>query len=176
MQRSLTVTTISFLAALVTGCAAGPRKAEQPTRPTTANVTTPRTLTAINRSPSSVPTSRRAAERPVPATTAMPATAIEQDPAKCARSMVQAIVAADLVAAVAIASPAFGAISSWITEPIDAEVIDIVVLANAGNQTRIGVGVAFAPAADGSITEPIAYIVDVLTTSTGCSVIGLGFA
>ena len=106
----------------------------------------------------------------------MPATAIEQDPAKCARSMVQAIVAADLVAAVAIASPAFGAISSWITEPIDAEVIDIVVLANAGNQTRIGVGVAFAPAADGSITEPIAYIVDVLTTSTGCSVIGLGFA
>ena len=30
--------------------------------------------------------------------------------------------------------------------------------------------------ADGTVTEPIAYIVDVLTTSTGCSVIGLGFA
>ncbi len=90
--------------------------------------------------------------------------------------MVQAIVAADLVAAVAIASPAFGAISSWITEPVEAEVIDVVVLASAGNQTRVGVGVAFVPAADGSITEPIAYIVDVLTTSTGCSVIGLGFA
>ncbi len=113
---------------------------------------------------------------PVASATVEPAPSIEQDPAKCARSMVEAILAADLAAAVALASPSFESISSWITEPVDAEVIDIVVLASAGNRSRIGVGVAFAPAADGSITEPIAYIVDVLTTSTGCSVIGLGFA
>ena len=90
--------------------------------------------------------------------------------------MVEAILAADSSAAVALATPSFASVSSWITEPVDAEVIDVVVLAAAGNQQRIGVGVAFAPAADGTITEPIAYVVDVLDTPDGCRVIGLGFA
>ncbi len=174
MQRSLTVITVLSLLA---GCSTGPTDTLPRSRPPTAVVSSATVAPSqTNRVPAA--THERTT---VPALARSSATLVvphdgDRDPSLCARSMVEAILNADTPSAVALATPSFDSAATWITEPIDAQIIDIVVLAAAGNRSRIGIGVAFTPAVDGTITEPIAYIVDVLDTPTGCEVIGIAYA
>jgi hypothetical protein len=106
-------------------------------------------------------------------TTSPPPLDVEQ----CARRFVEAIIRGDADAALALADrSAVDAILPWIGQPIDAEVIDVVVLARAAGRARIGVGIAFAPAADGTITEPVAYVVDTVEGVDGCRVTAVGYA
>jgi hypothetical protein len=95
----------------------------------------------------------------------------------CARQFVEAVLRADLASARRLADVTFvESVDAWIDAAVNAEVIDVVVLSSAGGRSRIGVGVAFEQAVDGTITEPIAYIVDIQVGVEGCRVIGLGFA
>ena len=95
----------------------------------------------------------------------------------CARNFVEAILRSDLASARELAAPSFvDSVQPWVGPAVPAEVIDVLVLATAAGHSRIGVGVAFQPAADGTITEPIAYVVDVVSDPGGCWVIGVTYA
>ena len=96
---------------------------------------------------------------------------------ECARTFVEALLSGDPEAVLArVESSAVDVVRPWIAAPLDGEVVDVVVLASAAGRARVGVGVAFQPAADGTITEPIAFVVDVVETAVGCRVTALGYA
>jgi hypothetical protein len=99
------------------------------------------------------------------------------DSVGCARQFVDALLRADLDAALALVDKsAVDAVRPWIGAPLNAKVIDVVALSIAAGRARIGLGVAFEPAADGTITEPIAYLVDVIDDEAGCRVTAVSYA
>lgn len=54
--------------------------------------------------------------------------------------------------------------------------IDARVLTVAGDRATVAVDVSFPPAVDGTITDPVAYIVELLDTPAGWLVTSMGFA
>jgi hypothetical protein len=166
-------TFLSFVVMLC-GCSSGSNPATEPVRVTLSHSFTPGVST-------STPTSIASFSSSLPSQVVSSLQASEvrlDDAAACARKFVDALIRADVNAALAVVyPPAIETIRPWIGVPFDAEVVDAVVLEKAAGRARIGVGVAFEPAADGTITEPIAYVVDLIVESPlGCRVTGVGYA
>ena len=55
-------------------------------------------------------------------------------------------------------------------------IIDARVITIAGNRATVAVAVAFPPTVDGTINDPVAYIVELLDTPAGWLVTSMGFA
>jgi hypothetical protein len=55
-------------------------------------------------------------------------------------------------------------------------VIATLAISNTAGRANVGVSVAFPPGSDGTITEPVAYLVSLIQSSNGWLVIDLAYA
>ena len=168
--------TLLLAGVLLAGCSTSTDRQPLPAlerRPSTssAEVAVVDSASAVRPGASTVPTTR-ADSRAAVSESVEPMSS-----AACARNFVEAILRADLASARELAAPSFvDSVQPWVGPAVPAEVIDVLVLATAAGHSRIGVGAAFRPAADGTITEPTAYVVDVVSDPGGCWVIGVTYA
>lgn len=67
-------------------------------------------------------------------------------------------------------------LATFAEAPSNGRVLDALIITNAAGHAIVGVSVAFPTATDGTINEPIAYLVETVKTSNGWRIIGMGYA
>ena len=99
----------------------------------------------------------------------------------CATNFIESLLNNDQTTAQSLADLSFtNQTSIWLATfadtPSNGRVIDALIITNAAGHATIGVSVAFPTAADGTINEPIAYLVETIKTPNGWQVIGISYA